>query len=208
MEQPDFRIEAALLKRGLWPVAGIDEAGRGPLAGPVAAAAVILDPVKIPAGLNDSKLLSPTAREGLYDILMQRALAVAVAFASAAEIDKINIRQAVFCAMRRASAALALAPRYVLIDGNDLPPGLDAPAEAVVKGDACVASIAAASIIAKVTRDRLMHHYGSLYPSYGFSEHVGYATEAHLSAIAAYGPSPLHRMSFKPFRLAGTVQEE
>jgi ribonuclease HII len=200
MPTPDFHVERKLLERGIWPVAGIDEAGRGPLAGPVAAAVVILDPHNVPHGLNDSKVLSPKAREELYDLLMLHALAIAVAFASAAEIDQINIRQAVFCAMRRAVGALTLAPLHILIDGSDMPPDLSAPAEMIVKGDATIASIAAASLIAKVTRDRLMRHYCDLYPAYGFSKHFGYATKAHLAAIAAHGPCPLHRMSFSPFK--------
>src|SRR5580704_2887657 len=124
MTKPDFRVERKLLTRGIWPVAGIDEAGRGPLAGPVAAAAVVLNPRKLPKGLNDSKQLTPGERECLYEEIMLNAIAVAVAFASAAEIDQINIRQATFSAMRRALLALAFAPRHVLIDGNDLPPGL------------------------------------------------------------------------------------
>jgi ribonuclease HII len=196
---PNFRVERNLLKRGIWPVAGIDEAGRGPLAGPVAAAAVILDPRKLPRGLNDSKLLTPEERERLYEVIMLQALAVAVAFASAAEIDRINIRQATFSAMRRALFALSVAPRHVLIDGNDLPPGLDLPAETIVKGDAANSSIAAASIIAKVTRDRLMRRLCRLYPAYRFSEHYGYATNAHVATIAEHGPCPFHRLSFRPF---------
>ncbi|MCI0600537.1 MAG: ribonuclease HII [Beijerinckiaceae bacterium] len=202
MGMPDFAAERTLLRRGIWPVAGIDEAGRGPLAGPVAAAAVILDPRKVPPGLNDSKLLPPKEREGLYETIMLQALAVSVAFASAAEIDEINIRQGVFSAMRRALAALTLAPRQVLIDGKDLPSGLSVPAEAIVKGDGAVASIAAASIIAKVTRDRLMRRYCDLYPVYGFSKHFGYGTKAHLAAIAEHGPCPQHRLSFRPFKEA------
>jgi ribonuclease HII len=199
MTKPNFRVERNLLKRGIWPVAGIDEAGRGPLAGPVAAAAVILDPRKLPRGLNDSKLLTAEERERLYEVIMRQALAVAVAFASAAEIDRINIRQATFSAMRRALFALSVAPRHVLIDGNDLPPGLDLPAETIVKGDAANSSIAAASIIAKVTRDRLMRRLCRLYPAYRFSEHYGYATNAHVAAIAEHGPCPFHRLSFRPF---------
>jgi ribonuclease HII len=196
---PNFRVERNLLKRGIWPVAGIDEAGRGPLAGPVAAAAVVLNPRKVPRGLNDSKLLTPEEREPLYEAIMLQALAVAVAFASAAEIDRINIRQATFSAMRRALFALSIAPRHVLIDGNDLPPGLCLPVEMIVRGDAAISSIAAASIIAKVTRDRLMRRLCGVYPAYRFSEHFGYATKAHLAAIAAHGPCPFHRMSFRPF---------
>jgi ribonuclease HII len=199
MTKPNFRVERNLLKRGIWPVAGIDEAGRGPLAGPVAAAAVILDPRKLPRGLNDSKLLTAEERERLYEVIMRQALAVAVAFASAAEIDRINIRQATFSAMRRALFALSVAPRHVLIDGNDLPPGLDLPAETIVKGDAANSSIAAASIIAKVTRDRLMRRLCRLYPAYRFSEHYGYATNAHVATIAEHGPCPFHRLSFRPF---------
>jgi ribonuclease HII len=199
MTNPDFRVERDLLKRGFWPVAGIDEAGRGPLAGPVAAAAVILDPRKLPRGLNDSKRLTPNERERLYEEIKLNAIAVAVVFASAAEIDEVNIRQATFSAMRRALFALSVAPRHVLIDGNDLPPGLGLPAETIVKGDAAISSIAAASIVAKVTRDRLMRCLCRLYPSYRFSEHFGYATKAHLAAIAAHGPCPFHRLSFRPF---------
>jgi ribonuclease HII len=199
MTKPDFRVERNLLKHGIWPVAGIDEAGRGPLAGPVAAAAVVLDPRKLPRGLNDSKRLTPNERERLYEEIMLNAIAVAVAFASAAEIDRVNIRQATFSAMRRALFALSVAPRHVLIDGNDLPPGLCLPADTIVKGDAASSSIAAASIIAKVIRDRLMRRLCGVYPAYRFSEHFGYATKAHLAAIAAHGPCPFHRLSFRPF---------
>ncbi|MGH6846191.1 MAG: ribonuclease HII [Methylocella sp.] len=199
MTKPDFRVESNLIERGIWPVAGIDEAGRGPLAGPVAAAAVILDPRKLPSGLNDSKRLTPRERERLYEEIMLHALAVAVAFASAPEIDRINIRQATFSAMRRALFALSVEPSHVLIDGNDLPPGLGLPAETIVKGDAAISSIAAASIVAKVTRDRLMRRLCNLYPAYRFSEHFGYGTSAHLAAIAVHGPCPFHRLSFRPF---------
>jgi ribonuclease HII len=199
MTKPDFRFERDLLKRGIWPVAGIDEAGRGPLAGPVAAAAVILDPDKRPRGLNDSKQLTPGERERLYEEILRHAIAVTVAFASAAEIDAINIRQATFVAMRRALFALSATPRHVLIDGSDLPPGLGLPAEVIVKGDGAVASIAAASIVAKVTRDRLMRRLCAHYPAYRFSKHFGYATKAHLAAVAEHGPCPVHRLSFRPF---------
>jgi ribonuclease HII len=196
---PSFEAERDLIGRGIWPVAGIDEAGRGPIAGPVAAAAVILDPCSLPRGVNDSKLLTIAEREHAYEEIMRHALAVAVAFVSAAEIDQVNIRQATFAAMRRALQALAVPPRHVLIDGNDLPPNLPSTGETIVKGDAAISSIAAASIVAKVTRDRLMQHLCRLYPAYGFSAHVGYATKAHLGAIAAHGPCPLHRLSFHPF---------
>jgi ribonuclease HII len=202
MTAPTFRLEHALLRQGVWPIAGIDEAGRGPLAGPVAAAAVILDPKNIPKGLNDSKLLAPDVREALYEDIVARAIGVSVSFASAAEIDAINIRQATFAAMRRALAALAVLPSHVLIDGNDLPPCLVCKGETLVKGDAKSASIAAASIVAKVTRDRLMRRLCTVHPVYGFSRHAGYATRAHLAAIAEHGPSPYHRLTFAPFRLA------
>ena len=202
MGTPNFRVEKDLLKRGIWPVAGIDEAGRGPLAGPVAAAAVILDPCAVPRGLNDSKQLTAEDRELLYKEIMLYASAVAVAFASPAEIDEINIRQATFLAMRRALGGLSLAPHHVLVDGKDLPPQLCRSTETIIKGDASVASIAAASIIAKVTRDRLMRRACRLYPAYGFSVHFGYATKAHLAAIAEHGPCAFHRLSFRPFAAA------
>ncbi len=200
MSRPDFTHEARLQSHGLSPVAGIDEAGRGPLAGPVAAAAVILDPRDIPEGLDDSKRLPRAIRETLYDEIMARALAVAVALSSAAEIDRLDIRQATLLAMRRAVGALAVVPAFVLIDGRDVPPGLPCPGEAIVRGDATCVSIAAASIVAKVTRDRLMVRLARAYPAYGFEQHVGYGTKAHLAAIAAHGPCPFHRLSFKPFR--------
>lgn len=201
MSRPDFRLERDLQRQGIWPVAGIDEAGRGPLAGPVAAAAVILDPKNLPRGLNDSKELTPALREDLYEQILRRAIAVSVAFASAAEIDRVNIRQATFLAMRRAAHALSLAPRHLLIDGNDPPPRLSIPTTAIVKGDGSVASIAAASIIAKVTRDRLMQRLCAHFPAYGFSRNAGYATATHRAAIARHGPCPYHRLSFSPFKL-------
>lgn len=199
MSGPSFDHERALIAGGIWPVAGIDEAGRGPLAGPLAAAAVILDPSRIPRGLNDSKVLAPRDRERAYQEIMQSAQAVAIAFVSAAEIDAINIREATFSAMRKALRALAIVPRNALIDGNDLPPELPVPAATIIKGDGIVASIAAASIVAKVSRDRMMQQLCRHYPAYGFSEHFGYATKAHLAAIEKHGPCPAHRLSFKPF---------
>ena len=201
MTKPHFRRERALMRRGMVPIAGVDEAGRGPLAGPVAAAAVILDPARVPKGLDDSKELEPEAREELYELIVDHAVAVGVAFASAKEIDAINIRQATFLAMRRALAALSEVPAYVLIDGNDLPPCLICEGETLIKGDASSASIAAASIIAKVTRDRLMRRLCPQHPVYGFSRHVGYATRDHLAALAAHGPCAAHRMSFAPVRM-------
>ncbi len=200
LAKPHFRREKALVANGLWPIAGIDEAGRGPLAGPVAAAAVVLDPRHLPKGLNDSKVLSPDAREQLYSAIMSQALAVAVAFSSAAEIDRINIRQATLGAMRRALNALSLAPTYVLVDGNDLPPDLRCEGETIIGGDGSSLSIAAASIIAKVTRDRAMRRLCQHHPQYGFSQHFGYGTKAHRAAILQHGPSPYHRMSFSPFK--------
>jgi len=197
---PTFRREKSLRRKGVWPVAGIDEVGRGCLAGPVAAAAVILDPSDIPDGLNDSKCLPAAMREILYEQILARAHAVAFAFVSAADIDRINIRQASLTAMRRALAGLAVAPHHVLIDGNDLPQNLACSGETIIKGDATSASIAAASIIAKVARDRLMGRLCRSHPVYGFSRHVGYATQEHLAAIAQHGPSPYHRLSFSPFR--------
>ncbi len=200
MTMPHFRRERALLRRGAGPVAGMDEVGRGPLAGPVCAAAVVLDPARVPRGLDDSKKLAPESREALYDVVMEQALSVGVAFASAAEIDAINIRQATHLAMRRALAGLSTVPGYVLVDGNDLPSCLVCAGETLVKGDASSASIAAASIVAKVTRDRLMRRLCALHPVYGFGRHVGYPTRDHLAALAAHGASAFHRMSFAPLR--------
>ena len=197
---PHYRRERALLKRGDGPVAGMDEVGRGPLAGPVCAAAVVLNPARIPKKLNDSKQLSPDVREALYDEIMDRATSVGVAFASAAEIDAINIRQATHLAMRRALAGLSLLPGFVLVDGNDLPSCLICEGETLVKGDASSASIAAASIVAKVTRDRLMRRLCAVHPLYGFSRHVGYPTRDHLAALAAHGACAFHRATFAPVR--------
>nr|WP_309242802.1 ribonuclease HII [Lichenibacterium sp. 6Y81] len=177
-------------------MAGVDEAGRGPLAGPVSAAAVILDPAALPPGIDDSKALTAEKREALFDAILGSALAVGVGLAPAAEIDAVNIRQATFAAMRRAVRALAVAPDHLLIDGRDVPPGLPCPARALVKGDALSLSIAAASIVAKVTRDRLMVRLDALHPGYGFRIHKGYPTAAHRAAIMRHGPTPFHRLSF------------
>lgn len=205
---PDFERERALIHAGAWPVAGVDEVGRGPLAGPVVAAAVILDPERLPDGLADSKALTPRRREILHDVVLSQALAVAVGFAPAGEIDRVNIRQATFAAMRRAARALAVRPAFALVDGNDLPPGLPCAGETIVKGDAASLSIAAASIVAKVTRDRLMARMHLTWPHYGFANHMGYGVKAHLEAIRAYGPCPLHRMSFAPLRRDGEGAED
>lgn len=195
----DFNRETNAIANGLWPLAGIDEVGRGPLAGPVVAAAVILDPARVPHGLDDSKKLPAPVREELFGEIMERALAVSVASATAAEIDRINIRQATLLAMRRAVAGLPLAPLHVLVDGND-PPQFGCGCEAIIQGDGAVASIAAASIVAKVTRDRMMARLCRRYPAYGFSGHVGYATPQHRRAIAEHGPCPEHRYSFAPVK--------
>ena len=208
MTRPHFRRERALLRRGTGPVAGMDEVGRGPLAGPVCAAAVVLDPARVPIKLDDSKQLLPDVREALYDEIMDRALGVGVAFASAAEIDAINIRQATHLAMRRALSGLSIVPSYVLVDGNDLPPCLVCEGETLVKGDASSASIAAASIVAKVTRDRLMRRLCTIHPVYGFSRHVGYPTRDHLAALASHGACVFHRMSFAPLRALATITAE
>lgn len=183
--------------RGL--VAGVDEVGRGPLAGPVTAAAVVLDPKRIPSGLRDSKELPASERERLFMEIVASAH-VGIAFSSAAEIDRVNIRQATLCAMRRAVEALPVLPDHVLIDGRDVPPGLACAAQAIVKGDSLLASIAAASIVAKVIRDRAMRHIDLRYPVYGFATNVGYPTPEHLDALSRCGPSPFHRLSFAPVR--------
>ena len=198
-EGPDFSMETAARGKGLWPVAGTDEAGRGPLAGPVVAAAVVLDPDNIPPGLHDSKQLSAAKREALFTLILERAF-VSVASSSARRIDAIDIRKASLDAMRRAVAGLEMAPKLVLTDGRDVPPGLACEGRAVVKGDARSLSIAAASIVAKVTRDRMMARAENTFPGYGFAVHAGYATEVHRRAIAAIGPCRLHRMTFRPLR--------
>ncbi|MBN9438176.1 ribonuclease HII [Bosea sp. (in: a-proteobacteria)] len=195
----DFSHEARAIAQGCQLVAGVDEVGRGPLAGPVVAAAVILDPQAIPDGLADSKLLSAPRREALFDTILQQALAVGIGSASAIEIDRLNIRQATLLAMGRSVAALSLAPGLVLVDGND-PPALPFPCEAIIGGDALVCSIAAASIIAKVTRDRMMARLGQHYPAYGFAGHAGYGTAKHRAAIKEHGPCPAHRYSFAPVK--------
>jgi ribonuclease HII len=182
-------------------VAGVDEAGRGPLAGPVVAAAVILDELHPVRGLADSKVLSPLRRERLYDEIRARALCCAVASASAEEIDRLNILQATLLAMQRAVAGLRLLPHRVLVDGNRVPL-LRMPVAAIVKGDAKVAAISAASILAKVTRDRLCHELHMQYPHYGFATHKGYPTPEHLAALLRHGPCAAHRRSFGPVRNA------
>ena len=184
------------MKRGVWPVAGCDEAGRGPLAGPVVAAAVILDPKRVPRGLDDSKKLNAAMREKLYARICASAH-VAVAFAPPARIDRDNILQASLWALARAVRALPVKPRLVFVDGIDR---IDVPCDcvAVVSGDALVLSVAAASIVAKVTRDRLMMRIGAAHPGYGFERHMGYSVPEHFRALAALGPTVHHRRSFAP----------
>ena len=178
-------------------IAGVDEAGRGPLAGPVVAAAVILDDRKPIQGLADSKKLSAKRREGLFDEIRDKALCCSIAQASVQEIDQLNILQATLLAMRRAVVGLRLPPRLVLVDGNRLPV-LEMRAEAIVKGDATVPAISAASILAKVSRDRWCADYHQLFPYYGFAQHKGYGTAEHLAALRQHGPCPEHRRSFRP----------
>lgn len=195
--RPDFSHETAALALGHARVAGVDEAGRGPLAGPVLAAAVRLDPARVPEGLNDSKALSAAARERLYPRILAAA-EVGVGEASVAEIDAMNILAAAHLAMCRALAALPLPADFALIDGNLLPKGLDCPARPLVKGDALCLSIAAASIVAKVTRDRIMVDLAQQHPGYGWEKNKGYPSAAHLSALRNLGPTPHHRRSFAP----------
>ncbi len=178
-------------------VAGVDEAGRGPLAGPVVAAAVILDELQPISGLADSKKLTAVRREKLYDEIRARALCCAIAEASVEEIDTLNILQATLLAMRRAVEGLRLKPARVLVDGNRLPK-LDVLAEAIVGGDATVPAISAASILAKVHRDRWCARIDATYPHYGFASHKGYGTAAHLAALRLHGACPIHRRSFSP----------
>ena len=177
------------------PFCGVDEAGRGPLAGPVCAAAVILPESLVIPGLNDSKKLTTRKREELYDIICGEALSFAVAFATVEEIETLNIKGATYLAMDRAIAELDPAPKLALVDGNDRN-SLSIPALKVVKGDSLCASIAAASILAKVTRDRFMEDMDALYPQYGFAAHKGYGTAAHYAALREYGPCPIHRPTY------------
>lgn len=180
-------------------VAGVDEAGRGPLAGPVVASAVILHPDRPIEGLRDSKRLSAARRDTLYELICDRALAWATGSASVAEIDSLNILQATMLAMQRAVAGLQPAAEYALIDGNRCP-DLDCPAQAIVRGDSLVAAISAASILAKVTRDREMLTLDASYPGYGFASHKGYPSKAHLEALERLGVLPVHRRTFAPVR--------
>lgn len=196
---PDWSSEASILKEQGGPVCGVDEVGRGPLAGPVVAAAVILNPDKIPVGLNDSKKLSEKKRQALYERILGEALAVSIAQASVEEIDDINILQASLLAMRRAVEGLSAPARCALVDGNK-DPGLRVPTRTLVKGDGRSLSIAAASIVAKVFRDDLMKKLGEEYPEYGWAQNAGYGVRAHLAALKLVGATPHHRRSFAPIR--------
>ncbi len=190
-----WKYENACYDDGFEIICGVDEAGRGPLAGPVCAAAVILPRDLEIEGLNDSKKLTEKRRELLYDIIVEKAIAYGIAFASEQEIDAINILQATFLAMRRAVEALSVKPDMVLVDGNR-EPDLAMPLKTIVKGDSLSANIAAASILAKVTRDRFMLEQDALYPQYGFAIHKGYGTKAHYTALTNHGACPIHRLSF------------
>jgi len=198
---PDFSEETKYLARGLKHIAGIDEAGRGPLAGPVVAASVVLDPDDLPDGLDDSKRLKAAKRDALYDVILAKAVNVSVASLSARSIDASDIRKAALEAMRRSFMGLTLSPDHALIDGRDVPPGLSCPGSALVKGDQRSISIAAASIVAKVTRDRMMDRAGAVHPAYGFEVHAGYGTLKHRNAIETAGPVPgIHRYTFAPIK--------
>ena len=196
-EQPTdlWAYEREAFADGVKLVCGVDEAGRGPLAGQVCAAAVILPPGLVIPGLNDSKKLTDKKRRELYDVITAEAVSYGIAFASEKEIDEINILQATFLAMERAMAQLAPPPELALIDGNRSK-DFGLPVRTIVKGDSLSASIAAASILAKVTRDRLMEQYDEAYPQYGFAIHKGYGTKRHYEALREFGPSPIHRMTF------------
>ena len=190
-----WSLENEIYDSGLSPLCGVDEAGRGPLAGPVCAAAVILPRGAVIEGLNDSKKLSEKRREALYDEIVESAIAFGIAFASVEEIEEKNILEATFLAMNRAIEQLSVVPALALIDGNRSK-GIVLPSRCVIGGDGKCADIAAASILAKVTRDRYMLEMAEKYPQYGFERHKGYGTVAHYAAIREFGPSPIHRMSF------------
>ena len=193
---PDYEYEKAAVSRGFKYICGVDEAGRGPLAGPVCAAAVILPEDACIPGLNDSKKLSEKKREQLFDVITGKALAYSVAYGTLEEIEEFNILEATFLAMNRAVEGLALKPDFALIDGNRAPKGIKIPCETVVKGDAKSMSVAAASVLAKVSRDRLMLEYDKKYPLYDFKKHKGYGTKEHTELIKKYGPCWIHRLSF------------
>ena len=197
---PDFSYEHQKIDAGYRTVIGVDEVGRGPWAGPVVAAAALLNPLDIPEGLRDSKKLSSKKREVLYDIIMEKAT-VSIAEASVAEIDTLNIREATFLAMKRAVMGLNMQVDYIFVDGNALPKELPAPAEAIIKGDDHVLSIACASIVAKVYRDRLMADLAKAHPHYAWEKNAGYGTKAHQEGLAKAGVTKHHRRSFKPIQV-------
>lgn len=193
---PDFEYEKNAQKNGYKFICGVDEAGRGPLAGPVCVAAVILPIDCEIEGLNDSKKLSEKKRELLFDVIKEKAVAYCIAYGTLEEIEKYNILEATYLAMNRAIEGLSQKPDFALIDGNRIPKGISVPCETVVKGDMKSCSIAAASILAKVTRDRLMIEYAQKYPQYNFQKHKGYGTKEHYEAIKQYGVCEIHRLSF------------
>ena len=193
---PDYEFEKAAALSGFSCICGVDEAGRGPLAGPVCAAAVILPEGAVIEGLDDSKKLTEKKRERLYDIIKETAVAYSVAYGTLEEIETVNILEATYLAMNRAIEGLTVKPDFALIDGNRVPRGIKIPCETVVKGDSRSMSVAAASVLAKVTRDRLMLEYDKKYPEYNFKKHKGYGTKEHTELIKQYGPCEIHRLSF------------
>lgn len=193
---PDYEFEKAAVNSGFSCICGVDEAGRGPLAGPVCAAAVILPEGAVIEGLDDSKKLTEKKRERLYDIIKQTAVAYSVAYGTLEEIETVNILEATYLAMNRAIEGLTVKPDFALIDGNRIPRGIKIPCETIVKGDSKSMSVAAASVLAKVTRDRLMLEYDKKYPEYNFKKHKGYGTKEHTELIKQYGPCEIHRLSF------------
>lgn len=193
---PDYSFEFKAQNSGYKVVCGVDEAGRGPLAGPVCAAAVVLPQGLVIEGLNDSKKLTEKKRELLFDVIKKEAIAYSIAFGSVEEIEQVNILNATFLAMNRAIDSLSISAEFALVDGNSVPREIKIPCQTVVKGDSKSMSIAAASILAKVTRDRLLLEYDKQYPEYSFAKHKGYGTKAHYEAISKYGICEIHRKSF------------
>lgn len=193
---PDYEFEKAAVNSGFSCICGVDEAGRGPLAGPVCAAAVILPEGAVIEGLDDSKKLTEKKREKLYDIIKETAVAYSVAYGTLEEIETVNILEATYLAMNRAIEGLSVKPDFALIDGNRVPRGIKIPCETIVKGDSKSMSVAAASVLAKVTRDRLMLEYDKKYPEYNFKKRKGYGTKEHTELIKQYGPCEIHRLSF------------
>ena len=191
---PDYEFEKAAVNSGFSCICGVDEAGRGPLAGPVCAAAVILPEGAVIEGLDDSKKLTEKKREKLYDIIKETAVAYSVAYGTLEEIETVNILEATYLAMNRAIEGLSVKPDFALIDGNRVPRGIKIPCETIVKGDSKAMSVAAASVLAKVTRDRLMLEDDKKYPEYNFKKHKGYGTKEHTELIKQYGPCEIHRL--------------